>query len=232
MIKLTDEINFRALIKTMSACCFCGKPNCTQKCVRCLSTVYCDRNCQVQHWPIHKKECEKTKQKSVITEIVNPVTQWIQGVFQDTALYYQLLTQLTDELIIYYSEIQNIQKLTAQRCSRAFLKKKNFRLISASNFVQLTGVESKEEFPPMIVIRITLPDGKSIIHKTALLVSETQPIKSEISKVETIPQPIKTKLPKVETIPQPIKTKLPKVEISKSPKPKIYSVEEVVNMES
>ncbi len=43
-----------------SRCAMCSKVNDTRKrCTRCERCYYCDRACQVAHWPVHKKNCIK-----------------------------------------------------------------------------------------------------------------------------------------------------------------------------
>lgn len=39
--------------------CAAEKPECSL-CSACGTTPYCGRDCQVAHWPVHKKECAKT----------------------------------------------------------------------------------------------------------------------------------------------------------------------------
>ena len=38
-------------------CAVCQKPNSRQRCARCRNERYCGRECQVNHWPKHKKKC-------------------------------------------------------------------------------------------------------------------------------------------------------------------------------
>lgn len=38
-------------------CANCGQYTTASYCGRCQLTVYCSRNCQSTHWPIHKKTC-------------------------------------------------------------------------------------------------------------------------------------------------------------------------------
>jgi hypothetical protein len=49
------------------SCYFCFKTNASmQKCARCVKAHYCSKECQLTHWPLHKKECvkrEKTSEK-------------------------------------------------------------------------------------------------------------------------------------------------------------------------
>ena len=39
-------------------CAVCQKPNSRQRCSRCHNERYCGRECQVNHWPKHKKKCK------------------------------------------------------------------------------------------------------------------------------------------------------------------------------
>lgn len=41
---------------TLLKCAECGNPA-GQKCGRCQQVVYCNRECQVKHWPSHKGVC-------------------------------------------------------------------------------------------------------------------------------------------------------------------------------
>ena len=46
-------------------CRGCSKPTEQPKiCERCRMAVYCSRECQVSHWPMHKKECNEHKHLS------------------------------------------------------------------------------------------------------------------------------------------------------------------------
>lgn len=51
----------------------CSNPKCQtlstnlKKCTRCYKASYCNRECQSQHWKIHKKECV-----DVINEVHTP----------------------------------------------------------------------------------------------------------------------------------------------------------------
>ena len=41
-------------------CASCGKADATLKvCKACMTVKYCGRDCQVSHWPTHKKACKK-----------------------------------------------------------------------------------------------------------------------------------------------------------------------------
>jgi hypothetical protein len=45
---------------TGSRCAMCFKMNDTRnRCTRCERCYYCDKACQVAHWPVHKKNCIK-----------------------------------------------------------------------------------------------------------------------------------------------------------------------------
>ena len=39
------------------ACAFCGMPARPRKCARCLAVEYCSKECQIRHWPEHKRVC-------------------------------------------------------------------------------------------------------------------------------------------------------------------------------
>ncbi|KAK0736243.1 hypothetical protein B0T21DRAFT_440479 [Apiosordaria backusii] len=63
------------------SCAACGKEGATMRCTRCLikngascshetiRTLYCDRQCQVQHWPKHKAECAQLMQLNRIVKL-------------------------------------------------------------------------------------------------------------------------------------------------------------------
>ena len=37
----------------------CGGAGARQRCSRCHSERYCGRECQVKHWPEHKRRCQQ-----------------------------------------------------------------------------------------------------------------------------------------------------------------------------
>ena len=59
---------------TQTYCSFCGRHEQRSKCARCLVTYYCNSDCQHNHWPIHRRQCnyerpnisEKKKENLVI----------------------------------------------------------------------------------------------------------------------------------------------------------------------
>jgi len=55
----------RALVKHYQSC---GNPNCNEAaskfCQQCEQISYCSRDCQVQHWRVHKKVCHQSKKQS------------------------------------------------------------------------------------------------------------------------------------------------------------------------
>ena len=48
----------------MSNLCVICKKDATKRCVKCLKSWYCSRECQVADWKSHKKECNKSKEKA------------------------------------------------------------------------------------------------------------------------------------------------------------------------
>jgi hypothetical protein len=46
-----------SLIEEPAKCAECGE-TAPKKCSRCQSEWYCRRECQVKHWPKHKKACD------------------------------------------------------------------------------------------------------------------------------------------------------------------------------
>jgi len=44
-------------------CDCCGKPGPTKNCSRCLSSYYCNRECQLKHWKEHKQQCMFLKEE-------------------------------------------------------------------------------------------------------------------------------------------------------------------------
>ena len=59
LAELSSVVNNLPLDNSSSAdgCYKCGKPS-TQKCSRCNIARYCCKDCQVSHWPTHKKACK------------------------------------------------------------------------------------------------------------------------------------------------------------------------------
>ena len=45
-------------------CAHCATQHPTQQCSRCKGASYCDRECQVAHWTVHKKHCNNNKARS------------------------------------------------------------------------------------------------------------------------------------------------------------------------
>ncbi|KAH3764566.1 hypothetical protein Pelo_3584 [Pelomyxa schiedti] len=44
-------------LKSLKECGWCGKPNQSLRCTRCLTTYYCNKACQKKDWPHHKASC-------------------------------------------------------------------------------------------------------------------------------------------------------------------------------
>ena len=54
------EIDLKSkLQKSIRNCDACSKESPSKKCSRCRNTYYCDRECQISHWQVHKKECNQ-----------------------------------------------------------------------------------------------------------------------------------------------------------------------------
>ena len=52
----------------MESCAACGKIDAGLKaCAACMLVKYCNANCQIAHWPKHKKNCriDSTKESKV-----------------------------------------------------------------------------------------------------------------------------------------------------------------------
>ena len=61
-----DRVN-APITSTMSddfVCGNCIKPNATKKCEGCETMFYCDQNCQLSHWKLHKMLCKKKDTKN------------------------------------------------------------------------------------------------------------------------------------------------------------------------
>lgn len=52
-------------------CLRCNVSNCKFKCSKCQIAYYCGRECQSQHWPIHKKFCVLGRLAKIVDEIDN-----------------------------------------------------------------------------------------------------------------------------------------------------------------
>ena len=53
-------------------CNSCGSSGAKKRCTRCLVTYYCDRQCQVKHWPSHKMDCTEKEKGKVEIEVKQP----------------------------------------------------------------------------------------------------------------------------------------------------------------
>jgi hypothetical protein len=54
----SQELLTQLALKTMNKCSFCGQVSAAlKKCARCHKVEYCGRECQVEHWPMHKSAC-------------------------------------------------------------------------------------------------------------------------------------------------------------------------------
>ena len=66
-LKFTSEILLGFVSKNLAVCAGCrGKVAC-RRCASC-STSYCSRECQVAHWPVHRKsgDCRRRKSKKCV----------------------------------------------------------------------------------------------------------------------------------------------------------------------
>ena len=61
--KLTDKEEAEAKAAreavTNPPCAFCGKTS-FETCTNCMATHYCNRACQVKHWPVHRIRCKSS----------------------------------------------------------------------------------------------------------------------------------------------------------------------------
>jgi len=55
----TYQLIRRDIAPTKLDCASCGAPRVKSRCSRCNGVVYCNRECQAAHWPVHKKECNQ-----------------------------------------------------------------------------------------------------------------------------------------------------------------------------
>lgn len=51
----------RAVSHTVRACASCGTVAATKHCVACNAVHYCNRECQLAHWPQHKRACRAAR---------------------------------------------------------------------------------------------------------------------------------------------------------------------------
>ena len=64
----SKKSNARLLRERHSRCNHCGyigKEGALQKCGRCKDAYYCSKECQVEHWKLHKKECPEMKHTGI-----------------------------------------------------------------------------------------------------------------------------------------------------------------------
>ena len=54
---LTNEATVAlSLLRREKHCAWCYQPA-RRKCQRCMSVRYCNKDCQLAHWPLHKSQC-------------------------------------------------------------------------------------------------------------------------------------------------------------------------------
>ncbi|XP_044015347.1 ankyrin repeat and MYND domain-containing protein 2 isoform X2 [Aphidius gifuensis] len=56
----------RAFVELSQMCVTCGEDKANKKCSKCKAVQYCDRECQRLHWFLHKKECTRLEQPSIV----------------------------------------------------------------------------------------------------------------------------------------------------------------------
>ena len=80
----------------VQSCASCGKPA-TLKCSRCKTVVYCNKNCQTEHWKLgHKKQCAEAIEVQRLAAKQRDVEGAIREVSYslDTGKYRQALQQM------------------------------------------------------------------------------------------------------------------------------------------
>lgn len=62
----------------LSRCARCNSSGASQRCVRCKSSYYCNRECQVGHWKVHKKECGKVSHGNYVDIVISQMVDNIR----------------------------------------------------------------------------------------------------------------------------------------------------------
>ena len=57
-------------------CSHCSKPNAGFRCAGCAGAAYCNRECQLSNWKIHKKVCPKNHLKPKVEEEESTDMKW------------------------------------------------------------------------------------------------------------------------------------------------------------
>jgi len=64
-----------------------------KKCSKCLSAVYCSKECQRDHWKYHKFQCKQTEDQRVNCEKSKPLARMNDDLFKWTAKHRPTLAQ-------------------------------------------------------------------------------------------------------------------------------------------
>lgn len=55
----------------ITRCTRCSSPGASQWCSRCKAAYYCNRDCQVSHWKVHKKVCGRDSGEKFVDIVVS-----------------------------------------------------------------------------------------------------------------------------------------------------------------
>ena len=108
---MTDVYTDDAQLKVCGACGtieeFVGT---LMRCSSCLSAVYCNKECQKQHWKVHKKACQRMKEEKKQKEAemqANIPEEYKTKTMEETAEYFE--TKTKEETAEYFRANLNLR---------------------------------------------------------------------------------------------------------------------------
>lgn len=102
-------------------CLFCLKGvEDDKRCSRCRTARYCSSNCQMQHWPVHKKSCVDSNTEDSIEKLkLKAANHYDQGSFHKAEnLYRKCLDKVTKEEEYHPDTLKVMSSLAAAYSSQ------------------------------------------------------------------------------------------------------------------